>query len=149
MGHHNTKTEHCPEPTTFKEASTSPEKEWMEAITKEMSSLKANNMYDLMELLKDRKPVRNKWVLERKIKADGSVERYKARLVAQGFSQKAGQDYDETFCPVIRFESIRSIIAMAAQNGMLLHQMDVTSAFLNGNLDEEVYMKQPEGFEVK
>ena len=121
----------------------------MEAMTKEMSSLKANNVYDLTELPKDRKPVGSKWVFKRKIKADGSVERYKARLVAQGFSQKAGQDDDETFCPVIQFESIHSIIAMAAQNGMLLHQMDVTSAFLNGNLEEEVYMKQPEGFEVK
>ena len=145
-----TQTEHCPEPTTFEEASTSPEKEkWMEAMTKEMSSLKANNVYDLTELPKDRKPVGSKWVFKRKIKADGSVERYKARLVAQGFSQKAGQDYDETFCPVVRFESIRSIVAMAASNGMLLHQMDVTSAFLNGDLDEEVYMEQPEGFQVK
>ena len=121
----------------------------MEAMTKEMSSLKANNVYDLTELPKDRKPVGSKWVFKRKIKADGSVERYKARLVAQGFSQKAGQDYDETFCPVVRFESIRSIVAMAASNGMLLHQMDVTSAFLNGDLDEEVYMEQPEGFQVK
>ena len=70
-------------------------------------------------------------------------------MVAQGFSQKAGQDYDETFSPVVRFESIRSIIAIAIQNYMMLHQMDVTSAFLNGDLQEEVYMSQPEGFQVK
>ena len=74
------------------------------------------------------------------------MERYKARLVAQGFSQRAGQDYDETFCLVVRFESI---IATAAQNGMMLHQMDITAAFLNGDLDEDVYMMQPEGFRVK
>ena len=86
---------------------------------------------------------------KRKLRADGSVERFKSRLVAQGFSQKAGQDYDETFSPVVRFESIRSIIAIAIQNDMMLHQMDVTSAFLNGDLQEEVYMSQPEGFQVK
>ena len=83
--------------------------------------------------------VGSKWVFKCKLKEDGSVERYKARLVAQGFLQRAGQDYDETFCPVVRFESIHSILAMAAQKGLILHQMDVTSAFLNGNLDEEVY----------
>ena len=70
-------------------------------------------------------------------------------MVAQGFSQKAGQDYDETFSPVVRFESIRSIVAIAVQNEMMLHQMDVTSAFFNGDLEEEVYMSQPEGFQVK
>ena len=82
-------------------------------------------------------------------KADGSVERFKSRLIAQGFTQKAGQDYDETFSPVVWFESIRSIVAIAVQNEMILHQMDVTSAFLNGELKEEVYMSQPEGFHVK
>lgn len=86
---------------------------------------------------------------KRKFNADGSVERYKARLVAQDFSQRAGQDYDETFCPVVRFDSVRSIIAMAVQDDMLMHQIDVKSAFLNGDLEEEVYMKQPEGFVVK
>ena len=142
--------EHYSEPITFEEVMTSPEKErWIEAMNKEMASIKANDVYDLVELPKDRKAVGSKWVYKQKINADGSVERYKARLVAQGFSQRAGQDYDETFCPVVRFESIRSIIAMAAQNGMLLHQMDVTSAFLNGDLDEEVYMVQPKGFHVK
>ena len=90
-------------------------------MNKEMASIKANDVYDLVELPKDRKEVGSKSVYKRKINADGSVERYKARLVAQGFSQRAGQDYDETFCPVVRFESIHSIIAMAAQNGMLLH----------------------------
>ena len=77
---------------------------------------------------------------------NSSVERYKARLVAQGFTQKPGLDYDETFCPVVRFESLRTLAAMAVQDGLILHQMDVTSAFLNGTLSEEVYMKQPEGF---
>ena len=81
--------------------------------------------------------------------ADGTTERYKARLVAQGFSQKRGLDYDETFSPVVRMESVRTMIALAAKNNLLLHQMDVTTAFLNGTLEEEVYMKQPEGFATK
>ena len=113
---------------------------WMEAMEREMASLKANDVYDLVELPKDRKVVGSKWVYKRKVKADGSVERFKSRLVAQGFSQKAGQDYDEMFSPVVWFESIRSIIAMAVQNKMMLIQMDVTSAILNGDLEEEVYI---------
>ena len=81
-----------------------------------------------------------------KTASDDSIERYKARLVAQGFSQKYGLDYDETFSPVVRPESIRTVIALAVKKGLKLHQMDVTTAFLNGELEEEVYMKQPEGF---
>ena len=78
--------------------------------------------------------------------ADGAVKRHKARLVAQGFSQKFGADYDETFCPVVRLESFRTIVALAVQNDLNLHQIDVTMAFLNGELEEEVYMNQPPGF---
>ena len=78
--------------------------------------------------------------------ADGSVERCKARFVAQGYSQKEGLDYDETFSPVVRSESVRFVIALASNNGLKLHQMDTTTAFLNGDLKEEVYMKQPDGF---
>ena len=74
------------------------------------------------------------------------VERHKARLVAQGFNQKAGLNYDETFSPVVRFESLRMLAALAVQDGLVLHQMDVTSAFLNGTLTKEVYMEQPEEF---
>ena len=100
----------------------------------------------MVELPKDRKAVGSKWVFKLKTDADGSVERHKARLVAQGFSQKHGLDYDERFSPVIRFESLRTVIALAVQNGLKLHQMDVTTAFLNGELEEEVYMRQPDGF---
>ena len=139
-----------PEPTTVEEALASPEnKKWKEAMNKEIESLKANKVYDLVELPHNRKTVGCKWVFKRKTNADGSIERYKARLVAQGFSQKAGEDYDETFCPVVRFESVRSVIAMAAQHDLMLHQMDVTSAFLNGDLQEEIYLSQPKGFEVE
>ena len=132
------------------EALASPDKaKCMNAMEKEMESLHANDVWDLVELPKDRKAVGSKWVFKLKVGADSLVERHKARLVAQGFSQKYGLDYDETFSPVVRCESLRTVIALAMQNGLKLHQMDVTTAFLNGKLQEEVYMKQPEGFVVK
>ena len=135
------------EPLTVKDAFASPDREkWQSAMKKEMESLKDNNVWELVELPKDRKAVGSKWVYKVKTDADSSVERYKARLVAQGFSQKYGTDYDETFCPVVRLESFRTIIALAVQHGLKLHQVDVTTAFLNGELEEEVYMRQPEGF---
>ena len=85
----------------------------------------------------------------KKAQEDGTIEWYKARLVAQGFSQKPGLDYDETFCSVIQFESPRSLVAIAVQKGLKLHQLDITTAFLNGGLKEAIFMKQPEGYVVK
>ncbi len=79
-----------------------------------------------------------------KTNADGTVERHKAHLVALGFSQTFGDHYDETFSPVVRFESVRTVIALTAKHGLKLHQMDVTTAFLNGPLKDEIYMKQSE-----
>ena len=114
-------------------------------MEQETKSLRANHTWDLVELPRDGKTVGSKWIYKVKIKADGSIERYKARLVAQGYTQKFGVDYDETFCPVVRMESFRIILASAIQ----LHQIDVTTAFLNGKLEEEVYMKQPQGFILK
>ena len=138
------------EPATVEEALVSPDKaKWLNAMEKEMDSLHANDVWNLVELPEDRKAVGSKWVFKLKVGADGSVERHKARLVAQGFSQKFGSDYDETFCPVVRLESLRTVIALAVQNGLKIHQVDVTTAFLNGELLEEVYMKQPKGFIVK
>ena len=98
---------------------------------------------------KERKTIGNKSVFKIKTDAEGSVERFKPRLVAQGFSQKPGIDYDEAFSPVARFESVRTVIALAVQNDLKLHQIDVTTAFLNGALKDEVHMKQPEGSVVK
>lgn len=138
------------EPVTVKEARSGVNKaKWELAMEKEMESLKSNEVWDLVKLPEGRSAVGSKWVFKLKTDQDGSVERHKARLVAQGFSQKQGLDYDETFCPVARYESVRTVIALAVQNDLKLHQMDVTTAFLNGELQEEVYMRQPEGFVVK
>ena len=119
------------------------------AMEKEFSLLKANDVWDIVDLPKDHKAIGSKWIFKRKRDAEGNVERYKARLVAQGFTQKDGIDYDKTFSLVVRFESIRTIIALAARQNLQLHQIDITTAFLNGTLEEVIYMKQSEGFEIK
>ena len=143
----NVTSQYPNEPKSIKEAISSPEKsQWEKAMKTEMQSLRENEVWDLVKLPKGRKAIGSKWVYKIKTGPDGLIERYKARLVAQGFSQKYGDDYDETFCPVVRLESLRALIALAVQKGLKLHQVDVTTAFLNGELEEEVYMKQPEGF---
>lgn len=135
------------DPTTVCEALASPAKpKWQAAMNKELESLRENDVWELTELPAGARAVGCKWVFKRKLGVDGSVERYKARLVAQGYTQKHGLDYDETFSPVVRSESVRALIAAAAASNMLLHQMDIVTAFLNGTLDEEVYMKQPDGY---
>jgi hypothetical protein len=92
--------------------------------------------------------VTSKWLYKLKHAADGSIEKFKARFVARGFSQVEGVDYDETFAPVARYTSIRAVISIAAEMGWKIHQMDVKTAFLNGLIEEEVYIEQPLGFEV-
>ena len=146
----NTVGEQRNEPACIDDALQCPKRDkWINAMEQEMKSLQENDVWELVELPKDQKTVGSKWVFKLKSGQDGSVERYKARLVAQGFSQKYGTDYDETFCPVIRLESLCTMIALAVQHGLKLHQIDVTTAFLNGKLEEEVYMRQPEGFVAK
>ena len=92
--------------------------------------------------------VRSKWIYKIKHAADGSIQKYKARFVARGFSQKEGIDYEETFATVARYTSIRDIMALATKLGWKLHQMDVKTTFLNGVVEEEVYVEQPLGFET-
>ena len=136
------------EPTTYREAMLSQESsKWQEAMNEEMSSLEENNVWKLVQLPPDRKAIDNRWVFRIKQSTDGSVDRYKARLVAKGYSQRAGIDFDETFSPVARFDTVRSVLSVAATESMYLAQFDVKTAFLYGTLEEEIYMKQPEGFD--
>jgi hypothetical protein len=135
------------EPTTMEEALTSDHaREWTEAADSEYESLLKNETWELVELPPDRKPIGSKWVFKIKHGKDGKVDRFKARLVAKGYAQKYGIDYDETFSPVVRFSSIRLLLTFAVQRDMLIHQMDAVTAFLNGKLDEEIYMEQPDGY---
>ncbi|KAJ4976296.1 hypothetical protein NE237_001402 [Protea cynaroides] len=112
----------------------------------EMESMSKNQVWELVELPKGTSTVGCKWVFKTKRDPHGNIERYKARLVAKGYNQKANIDYKETFSPVSRKDSLRIIMALVAHYDLELHQMDVKTAFLNGDLIEEVYMDQPEGF---
>lgn len=114
-----------------------------------MKSLQENRVWDVVDLPEGKRVIGSKWIFKRKIGSSGAVERYKAQLVAQAYSQKYGLDYDETFSPLIRFESIRVLLALSARYVLEVHQMDVNTAFLNGELEEEVFMKQPSGFVSK
>ena len=137
-------------PLTVKEAPSSPEKrEWMKAMESEINLLNINKEWDLAELPCGRKATGSKWVFKRKYDSGGNLKQHKARLVAQVFLQKHEVDYDETFCPVVRFESVQTVIAVAAKHDLKLHQLHITTEFLNGELNEYIYVKQPEGFEVK
>ena len=113
----------------------------VQAVETEMESLHNNHIWDLVELPEEQNWVGSKWVYKVKVYGDGHIDRYKARLVAQGYTQRKGADYDETFSPVIRMESVRTVVGLAVQNGLKLHQLDIMTAFLNGELKEEVYMR--------
>ena len=133
-------------PSTYKEAMKSHQVElWEEAIQKEIKSLIEKETWKTTTLPKGRKALPCKWVFDIKYNADGSIEKYKARLVIKGFRQVYGRDYDETFAPVARYESLKIVLAMATILDMEVHQMDVCTAFLNGKLEEEIYMVEPEG----
>ena len=143
----NIANENNAEPRNVKEALNGEHKtEWKEAMQNEIDSLKKHQVWDLVELPPGRKAIGSKWIFKLKTDADGKIERYKARLVAQGFNQRYGIDYEETFSPVVRFESVRTVLALAAKLGFKLHQMDIKTAFLNGELEEEIFMRQPEAF---
>ena len=102
-----------------------------------------------MSRAEGKKVVGSRWIYKVKHAADESLEKYKAHFMAKGFSQKEGIDYEKTFTPVARYSSIRTIISLAAKMGWCVHQMDVKTSFLNGVIEEEVYIEQPEGFDVE
>ena len=135
------------EPTNYEEAMVSPDSaKWLEAMKSEMGSMYENKVWTLVDLPDDRQAIENKWIFKKKTDADGNVTVYKARLVAKGFRQVQGIDYDETFSPVAMLKSVRIMLAIAAFYDYEIWQMDVKTAFLNGFLEEELYMMQPEGF---
>lgn len=135
------------EPLTFNEAVNHHDSEnWKSAMQEEISSLVENDTYELVDLPAKRKPIKSKWVFKLKRDNDGEIVRYKARLVAKGCSQIYGIDYEEVYSPVVRYASIRFIIALAVKNGLKINQMDAITAFLQGDLTESIYMAQPEGF---
>jgi hypothetical protein len=113
----------------------------------ELENFERNQVWELVVLPPGCKPIGTKWMWKNKEGEKGEVVRNKSRLVAQGFSQKEEIDYEETFAPVARLEAIRILLAFSVAKGFKLHQMDVKSAFLNGVLEEEVYVRQPLGFE--
>lgn len=136
------------EPLTVREALESCEKQqWQQAMTDEYQSLISNHTWDLVKLPDGCKAITNKWVFKRETDSAGKVERYKARLVARGCSQREGIDYVETFSPVVRYSSLRMLLALAVKMGLQIDQMDVVTAFLHGDIQETIYMRQPESFE--
>eukprot|EP00253_Pinus_taeda_P017449 PITA_17449 len=132
--------------TTRDAAEASGHPHWEAAMNEEYHSLLANDTWDLVPLPRGRKLVRCKWVYRTKYGPDGKVDKHKARLVAKGFLQVEGIDYTETFSPVAKMNSIRLVLSLAASLKWEVHQMDVKSAFLHGDLHEEIYMEQPIGF---
>uniref|UniRef100_A0A2N9FQZ7 Integrase catalytic domain-containing protein n=1 Tax=Fagus sylvatica TaxID=28930 RepID=A0A2N9FQZ7_FAGSY len=136
------------DPSTFQEAIENSEKDkWMEAIVEENEFLSKNKTWELTELPKRKKPIGCKWVFKKKeVVSEKEGERFKAGLVAKGYSQRHGIDYDEVFSPVVKHTSIRVVLALVAHQDLELEQLDVKTAFLHGNLEEEIFMVQPEGF---
>jgi transposase InsO family protein len=138
------------DPLTLDEALSGPDAEkWRAAMKSEMDALVANGTWDLASLPAGRKAVGSKWVFKTKRNAKGDIIRHKARLVAKGFTQVQGVDFTDTFAPVARFTSFRLLLSIAAQEDWLLEQTDVSTAFLNAELKEQIYMDQAELFEVR
>ena len=129
------------EPSSVREALQ--HEEWKSAMQDEFLDLLRNGTWSLVDLTKDRQAIGCKWVFKLKENPDGSINKYKARLVAKGFHQEAGFDFNETFSPVIKPTSIRVVLTIALSRGWSVRQLDINNAFLNGDLQEEVYMVQP------
>ena len=117
-------------------------------MVEEYDSIVRNSVWDVVPRPENKSVVSSRWLYKLKKATDSSVEKHKARFVARGFSQVKGIDYDDNFAPVARYSSIRSMLALSTQMGWKIHQMDVKTAFLNGHIEEEVYIEQPEGFET-
>jgi len=122
--------------------------EWDAACEDKIQNFQQMGVYDVVPWPKGRKVVGSKWVLRIKHGPDGQVQKYKARIVAQGFTQVEGLDYNQTFAPVVKLSTFRAILAIAVQQNLTIHQMDVKAAYLNGKLKEEIHMEAPPGLEI-
>jgi hypothetical protein len=138
------------EPQTYDEAISSDQStQWKNAMKEEYNSLIENRTWNLTELPKGHNLIDVRWLYKIKQNPDGTIERFKARLVAKGYSQHYGIDYDETYSPVYKLASLRTILSIGATLDLEIHQMDVKTAFLNGEIDTEIYIRQPPGFEKR
>jgi hypothetical protein len=137
------------EPECYEEAmQVDTKKKWEQGMKEEMDSLENNQTWDLVQLPTGKRELQNKWVYKLK-EEDGGEKWYKARLVVKGFAQKKGIDFDEIFSPVVKMTSIRTILSLVAVEDLHLEQLDVKTTFFHGDLEEEIYMQQPQGYEVK
>jgi hypothetical protein len=135
-----------PESTGYEEAAE--KKEWKNAMVEEYQYIVKNDVWDVVSRPKEKTMISSKWIYKTKHSVDGSIKKHKVRFMARGFSQKEGIDYEQTFAPVARYTSIRAILAITAMMKWKVHQMDVRTTFLNGVIEEEVYVEQPQGFET-
>lgn len=133
------------DPVCFEDANK--ELRWRRAMDQEMEAIKKNETWELCSLPKGAKAIGVKWIYKTKLNAHGEVDKCKERLVAKGYAQEYGIDYTEVFAPVARWDTIRSIIALAAQKGYKIFHLDVKSAFLHGEITETMYVSQPQGYE--
>jgi hypothetical protein len=137
-------------PRTIEEAYSSLDADyWKEAIKSEIDSIMSNGTWEVVSRLYGCKPIGCKWVFKKKLRPDGIIKKYKARLVAKGYNQKEGENFFDTYSPIARLTTIRVLLSLATSYGLLVHQMDVKAAFINGELEEEIYMDQLDGFAVK
>ncbi|GKU99221.1 hypothetical protein SLEP1_g12096 [Rubroshorea leprosula] len=132
------------DPLTYEEVVK--EEKWQKAMAEEIGSIERNQTWELTDFLEGHKTSGVKWIYKTKLKKNGKVDKFKARLVAKGYKQEFGIDYQEAFSPVARMDTIRLVITLAAQNSWPIYQLDVKSAFLHGNLQEQVFIDQPSGY---
>jgi hypothetical protein len=134
------------EPKYFEEASK--DEFWNKAMDEELDQIEKNDTWEFILRPKNKNVIDTKWVFRNKLNEDGQVTRNKAILVCKGYAQVEGIDFEETFAPVVRMEAIRFLLAYTCSKNIKVYQMDVRSTFLNGELEEEVYIEQPEGFKL-
>ena len=129
-------------PSSMSEAYASEDADyWKEAVRSEMDYILANETWEIIDRPYGCKPIGCKWVFKMKLRTDGTIKKYKARLVAKGYTQKEGEEFFDTYSPKARLTTIRVLLLLAASHGLLVHQMDIKTAFLNGELEEEIYME--------